>query len=278
MPNHITNILRFNCTLEERARIFEQIKHDELGPGTIDFNKVIPMPKSLRVTAGSMEGDLISLYMTAANPNTRDMGIPKLDAVAYAEAQTYAQRYGGGHYSDTLTDEEVIDRFSYVARRPENLKKTISEVILDEIAKGKQYVDNAINFRATTWYDWSIREWGTKWNSYDFENINDESITFNTAWSRPEPVIKKLSEMFPEISIIHSWADEDIGYNVGEIEYCDGEEIAYDVSSPGSREALEMAAGIREIDLAEYGYQLKDDGSGYEYVDEEENLGQTMDN
>ena len=86
MPNHVKNIIKFNCTAEERAQIFKRIKNDELGSGTLDFNKIIPMPESLNVTAGSMEKELISLYMTAANPHTRDMGIQKLDVLSYSEA------------------------------------------------------------------------------------------------------------------------------------------------------------------------------------------------
>ena len=278
MPNHIKNILRFNCTPEERTQIFEQIKHDELGPGTLDFNKIIPMPKSLDVNAGSMEKELINLYLTASNPNTKDMGMEKLDVLSHPIAKANVQTYARLSCNDMMTNKEITDAFSHITHWPENKNKTFAEAIIVEMEKGKQYVDNAINHHATTWYEWSIREWGTKWNSYDFGEAGDNEISFNTAWSRPEPVIKKLSEMFPEIKIMHSWADEDIGYNVGEIEYLDGEEIAYDVPFPGSREAFEMAADIQGIDLAEYGYQLKADGSGYEYADNEESLGQTMDN
>ena len=278
MPNHIKNILKFNCTPEKRAQIFEQIQNDEHGSGSIDFNKIIPMPESLNIDAGSMEKRLINLYLTASNPHTKDMGIQKLDVLSHPIAKAHVQTYARLSCNDMMTEEEIAQTVLHVKQFPENQKKTFSDLLDEEMAKGKQYVDNAINHHATTLYEWSIREWGTKWNSYDFGEAGDNEISFNTAWSRPEPVIKKLSEMFPEIKIMHSWADEDIGYNVGEIEYLGGEEISYDIPSPGSMEAYDMAADIQGIDLAEYGYQLKADGSGYEYVDSEESLGQTMDN
>jgi hypothetical protein len=43
------------------------------------------------------------------------------------------------------------------------------------------------------WYDWSLENWGTKWNSYD-GNVTDEGISFNTAWSPPTPVIVELAK------------------------------------------------------------------------------------
>jgi len=44
MPNHVTNILRVSGDPEKVREMFEAIKNDEIGLGSIDFNKVIPMP------------------------------------------------------------------------------------------------------------------------------------------------------------------------------------------------------------------------------------------
>ncbi|MDR3344444.1 MAG: hypothetical protein LBT21_02445 [Oscillospiraceae bacterium] len=78
-----------------------------------------------------------------------------------------------------------------------------------------------------TLLDWQIENYGTKWNAYGYENFPEyadgNEICFYTAWSRPEPVIQKLSEMYPDAQFQHQWADEDIGMNVGEITYANGE-------------------------------------------------------
>ena len=37
----------------------------------------------------------------------------------------------------------------------------------------------------------------------------------HTAWSAPIPVIKKLSEMYPNIELTLEFADEDLGQNCG---------------------------------------------------------------
>jgi hypothetical protein len=54
-------------------------------------------------------------------------------------------------------------------------------------------------------------------------NVNQGDIlVFETAWSVPEPVLVKLSEMFPEVVLRVVYADEDIGSNSGEFELRNG--------------------------------------------------------
>lgn len=47
MPNHVTNILRVSSDSQKVRAMFEAIKNDEIGLGSIDFNKVIPMPEHI---------------------------------------------------------------------------------------------------------------------------------------------------------------------------------------------------------------------------------------
>ena len=57
-------------------------------------------------------------------------------------------------------------------------------------------------------YNWCIDNWGTKWNAYDakFEDEGDRLIfNFSTAWAPPEPIIRKLIEMFPGLSFTHEY-------------------------------------------------------------------------
>lgn len=46
------------------------------------------------------------------------------------------------------------------------------------------------------WYGWRVQNWGTKWEGYNGQfNEDHTTFTFNTAWSPPLPVIKKLAEL-----------------------------------------------------------------------------------
>ena len=52
MPNHVENHIEFSGDKQRIDAMLEQSKDDEYGIGTIDFNKIIPMPESLNIEAG----------------------------------------------------------------------------------------------------------------------------------------------------------------------------------------------------------------------------------
>ena len=47
MPNHITTRIKITGDPEAVKRVLNKIKKDEFGMGTIDFEKIIPMPKNI---------------------------------------------------------------------------------------------------------------------------------------------------------------------------------------------------------------------------------------
>ena len=53
MPNHIENRISLAGDKEQIAAMLEQVKSDKYGLGTIDFNKIRPMPETLDIEAGS---------------------------------------------------------------------------------------------------------------------------------------------------------------------------------------------------------------------------------
>ena len=69
--------------------------------------------------------------------------------------------------------------------------------------------------------------------------------------------------MFPEIKIIHEWADEDIGMNCGRYEYYDGERYE-EYYAENEKERLEFAARVMDVDLEiNYGLYLNASETGY---------------
>lgn len=83
-----------------------------------------------------------------------------------------------------------------------------------------------LKYGVNNWYDWSIQNWGTKWNACDIGIIESKKdsmyFTFNTAWATPEPIYRKLAEMYPDLVFEIRFADEDIGRNCGVILIRDG--------------------------------------------------------
>ena len=192
MPNHITNRIKLIGDPAEVCRLLEAVKNDEYGIGTLDFEKIIPMPENI--------------YRGNLGP---------------AEQKLYGKN---------------------------------------------------------NWYDWSLANWGTKWGAYGYDesvdySANKDSLRFLTAWSAPHPVIEKLSQMFPALTIEHEWADEDIGSNCGRRIYYDGEQIEEYYPDYG-RESIEFAAAVMDRQPEEdWGLYLNASETGYiriEYDDDYE--------
>ena len=73
-------------------------------------------------------------------------------------------------------------------------------------------------------YDWCVKNWGTKWGMYETElieeNLNEDQdewnnlfYTFQSAWSPPLPVIRKMSELFPTLEFDLRYFEGGSGFN-----------------------------------------------------------------
>lgn len=80
-------------------------------------------------------------------------------------------------------------------------------------------------YRENNWYDWSIKNWGTKWNSIDPE-ADGNDIRFYTAWSPCEPVIAALAKKFPDVGFTYTFCEPGQSFCGGRI-YENGEMIFY---------------------------------------------------
>jgi hypothetical protein len=71
-------------------------------------------------------------------------------------------------------------------------------------------------------YNWRINNWGTKWDAYDMEIIEETSdmgdeytrdhifeATFTTAWDPPIPFVESLLKLFPRCWMKLTWKTED---------------------------------------------------------------------
>lgn len=247
MPNNITNQITFGTDKDSLSAFHEMLEFVRVKDsflGSMDFNKLIPMPSSLNITAGSdtvkgleLYKDFVDVYLLGRDPAGFDLlNIPE-------------------------KSEQVFLR----------LRKDIEP---DVWALGKAAFQNTQKHGSPTWYEWCNKHWGTKWNAYDCIPVDEHSDTlqFFTAWDSVPEIVKLLSEKFPAQRLSYRWADEDLGQNAGSLVFKAGAVIDSDIPIEGSREAYEMAADIMSIDLAAYGYQLSKDGTTYEYRESDEPL------
>jgi hypothetical protein len=126
--------------------------------------------------------------------------------------------------NDTQSPANVVSDEEYPAKLKEyedeckknpkfDFRKPLSQSMSDEMIR---------KFGTNNWYSWCIENWDTKWNSNN-TIIDDNTLLFETAWSHPEKVILKLSQLLPNSVIEVQYADEDIGVNCGEYSIKNGE-------------------------------------------------------
>ena len=190
MPNHFRNVIK----MKGIAGLPLYTEGKDLTRETVqifDFNKIILMPESLNVEAGSMEDLTIGAV------------VRKLNAAKHP-------------FAPRITISDANDERYRI--RLANCGKNEDELV--EI--GLQYITNIIHHGAATWYDWCSKNWGTKWNAYETGQRDADTLMFTTAWAPPEPVITQLSKMYPEAVIEHWWASEICGEGTGYAKYSGG--------------------------------------------------------
>lgn len=241
MPNHVTNLITFgsdSASLAAFQKMAQDMKMDGEPLGSFDFNTLIPMPPSLDIEAGTQTERGLKLYQEFAQERaaiTKSELSPAREEAALAE----------------------LDRVWQPRRMQDPMTWNL----------GKQAHDNLQKYGHATWYEWCIQNWGTKWNSYQSRPVQngDDTMAFLTAWGSVPEIMKKLSEKYPEQTITYRWADEDIGYNVGELVLKGGGIVGEHIPAAGSREAYEMAADIMGMELSDFDLYLNKDGTSYEY-------------
>lgn len=233
MPNYITNRLVINGDNDKVKQVIDFLKstNDKGEDVAIDFNKIIPMPESLKVESSSM-GDDGYTYLTGMSGNI-------LQRSKYEKSVHYAKMIA--------------------------LKESNPKMFERCIEVGKQYLHNIAEHGSKTWYEWCCRNWGTKWNSLEPRYADYNIIIFETAWSGVPVLIAKLAEKFPDITFDYDYADEDVSYNIGSYQF-NGTEIVNTEIEDGSREAYELCFELGVADPEDY---TLIDGN-YKYNDDEE--------
>ena len=219
----------------EQNRIDELLANIRGDDSVIDFNKIIPRPEELNIESGSRTDKGLKAY--------RDF--------------VYVYIFDGSVQNPDLLNIPEKSEQAFLRMR--------TDIQPDEWELGKAAFQNQLKYGATTWYDWACKNWGTKWSAYDTEIVEDNTIIFNTAWSRAMPIISKLAEMYPDISFEYQWADEDFGVNVGMAEFENGDVVHDEFYEARSREAYELAGELWELDLKAEGYIFDEKTQTYEY-------------
>lgn len=182
---------------------------------SFDFNKLIPMPDDLKLDAGSIEGDSIACYYLSLNDDEKN----KLMKLLKSKEASYCHNYWNKYKDDIKKLENNPKRLNKKINNFNGLFDFDKEKQFTSINElGKQYVENIKKYNFPQWYDWCVKNWGTKWNVeedvdivYD-KNIDEYDISFQTAWSVPTGIVKRYSELCEDDEEFY-WEYEDEDYD-----------------------------------------------------------------
>lgn len=209
MPNWVTN------TIAIRKENKKYLINDN---GDVDFNIICPRPEELDKTiAGGRVAECVLYYV-------------------FKTSKTKAE------FFKRIKSEDKTIGFHCVDIKPRQTKKEIEKIILDSIGDniemyndeftnrnhpkhtpmevGEWYYNVYKKYGYRDWYDWSIANWGCKWNACECNVWEDGDLicaSFDTPWGTPYNFLMKLSTKCP---FYLEWVEEQ-GYH-GEILF-DGE-------------------------------------------------------
>lgn len=256
MPNHVTSIVTVTGSPEEVARFVETHivpPKDEQGDAKdpndrwFDFNTVIPQPAILKETTngGHVDIGMFALYgYIDKSKDWLNQFFPNRDSTVPYERWPFLPK-------TVDTREKLLEHLRQ--NNPQALREAeASKRCLDETGH-------------ISWYEWCIENWGTKWGAYDYEERErgEGSFTFKfeTAWSFPEPIFRKLEQVYPDL--VFDVAAYDEGSNFG----CRGQ-------FNGRRDyRCDKSLATEELYERVYGYPIEK----YDDEDEDEDLNEDED-
>ena len=114
----------------------------------------------------------------------------------------------------------------------------------DYIFKGNIGMNERKKYGSNNWYDWSLSNWGTKWDCTDcyIDNFNKISNTkfkqlkyyFLTAWSPPIPWLNKVVEKYKTINFEFEYIEEAMDF-AGKIICSNGLLVLHEQYSPNDK-------------------------------------------
>jgi hypothetical protein len=141
-------------------------------------------------------------------------------AESKAELDAFLEKAKGSQ-SKIIEDRESEFHFGAFVHPPDENLPYYKGEIEEEKPEGweelspEEKMVRTLEFSGRGWYDWNVRNWGTKWDACDTyisrEDDLNASISFQTAWSIPEPIFTAIAEQHPELTF-EIWSEEEQGW------------------------------------------------------------------
>lgn len=131
---------------------------------------------------------------------------------------------------------------------PDELVDTVSPIPKGNEENAKLLAER---YGTTSWYDWHINNWDTKWDVEMQEsdhNITNTSIVywFDSAWSPPVKAIAELGKLFPNLYLRMTYRED--GMQFAGVTTVNGEQVQDQCYDGGNDEAAYRAFLIDEFE------------------------------
>jgi len=263
MANWVINRLRIDG--QDADKMFKDLLiKDDNNEWRFDFNKILPMPKDLEIICGSITDKCFEVYLSTLSESQAIKERNKcIDSTLFPYLSKDRYNIKSKEEIDQIVDD-AINKWSNSKDPEDPVFKTKEDVI----AYGKRVSDNIKKYGSKDWYDWRVKNWGTKSNACNTLYAEDcpEEIQFETAWSDVRELILKLSKLYPKIRIEYDYAEEQVGYYAGRCVYKNG--CLMDERYPEySKEAYEMYFDLWGEDDR---FVFDEKTNNYKYIEDED--------
>lgn len=233
MPNNITNFIQLIGNSEDIKKL-------------VDEYSTLHIPEIRR----SFQGNII--YKTSHTGN-----------VGWLNEETKEFSYRNSDNKTVISDSGILPGYEIFMSDGFTRFPDFEKVILTP--NNDAYHDNpdqeSVRHDPDNWYNWNIKNWGTKWNGYVNLKHDDSTFTFETAWSGVPSILEVMAKNHPNVILNYMYADEDIGSNVGLMQF-EGPKFRNIEISNNSNEAFEIGF-ILSPDSKEYYHKNSDDNWEY---------------
>lgn len=256
MPNWVRNHLTIQG--EKAVEVMQSLLKENEGEYDFDFNKILSMPEELNIISGSITTQCSKLYVNSIQQDTDTF-------LKYAGL--FVKAFERDFYLTESKQKLLLQDALKYKDHPSN--ELLFATKSDVYAYGKRALDNYEKYGAKDWYDWCIKNWGTKWNACYTQvmDINTADIYFDTAWSAIPKLMERLAKQHPECNFKYEYAEEQSGYYAGYRNYENGTLVSGEDYSDCSKEAFELFFSMWGM---EDDFKFNEETGTYEYIEKQE--------
>lgn len=250
--------------LQKLRKAFSTDPNDD--DADIDFNKIIPMPKSIELTKSPSNFNAVTFFLMPEKILPLEEVNLKIDEFAKTLENPIHKR---------LPNKIVKKLIKFkVDSEGEMFKKDITDGLINPLASnefleycrkfnlkptfenyGKQMLYNFMMYGAHNWYNWSILYWDTKWNA-SYTIWTDTSVYFQTAWGPAINPIVKASEIL-QIPLFVEWAEEQFTEYGGCVEIENGQIINNEIYDKDPEKLFITSARLIDPDQENFRFDEK---------------------